>query len=149
MSLSPATKLPVTSRPVSWAVVAGAVVLVVAAMAFLTLYLPAAQAARQGNVVRVDGLTVRMSAQPDQAYSHGVDLDLAIEPVLESGALVDVAPFMPTMGSMLAQVGSVRQVGPSAYRAVADLGMGGLWQVQVTIHRPGQRDAVAHFRLNA
>lgn len=117
-------------------------------LAFFTLYLPALQASRQGNVVRVQGLTVRMSAQPDAAYSHGVDLDVVIDPPLEAEASVEVAPMMLTMGHMPA-VTSLRQVGPGAYRAVSDLGMGGLWRVQVTVHRPGQQDAVARFRLNA
>jgi hypothetical protein len=129
--------------------VAAVVVLVVGAMAFLTLYLPAAHAARQGNVVRIDGLTVRMSAQADPAYNHGVDLDFAIEPPLDPSASVEVAPVMPTMGNMFARVASVSQVDPGAYVAVADLGMGGLWQVQVRVRRPGQRDTIAHFRLNA
>ena len=137
------------AKPLPWAVVVGLAALAVAALGFFTLYLPARQTAQHGNVVRVDGLTVRLTAQPDAAYSHGVDLDVTIDPAPGSGTAVEVTPSMPTMGNMVANVTSLRQSGPGAYRAVSDLGMGGLWEVQVTVHRPGQRDAVGRFRVNA
>jgi hypothetical protein len=132
-----------------WALVAVLVLAVLAGLAFFTLYLPARQAAIAGNTVHVQDLTVRLTAQPNAAHPHGVDLDLAVEPPLAAGAAVDVTPTMPAMGNMTARLSGLTSTAPGAYRASADLGMGGLWQVRVTIRRPGQPDAVAHFRLNA
>jgi hypothetical protein len=136
------------ARPLPWIAIAGIVAAVVGVMVVLTLYLPALQAARQGNRVQVDDLTIRMEAHPDRAFAHGVDLDLSVEPAVGEEARVDVLPTMPTMGSMTATT-QVTRTGPGTYRAVADLGMGGLWQVQVTVARAGRSDAVARFRLNA
>lgn len=128
---------------------AAAVIGLVGLMAFLTLYLPALQARRQGNLVHAHGLTFRLSAQPNFAYRHGVELELAISPPLDALATVEMRPSMPSMGSMRAQVSGLHQLAPGRYQAAADLGMGGLWEVQVLVHRPGQPDTVARFRLNA
>ena len=149
MSLLPATRPRATSRPLPWPVVAAAALAIIGGLAFLTVYLPALQAARQGNVVRVQDLTLRLSAQPDGAYQHGVALEVAVDPPLASCAGVELAPSMPTMGSMRAETSAVHQTGPGSCGIVADLGMGGLWQVQVTVHRPVRPAAVARFRLNA
>ena len=129
--------------------VAGAVVMIVGLMGLLTFYLPALHAARQGNVVHVQDLTLRLSAQPDQAYQHGVDLELTVEPPLDGSANVELQPSMPSMGNMRADTFGVRRLASGAYRSTADLGMGGLWDVRVLVRRPGRQDAVAHFRLNA
>ena len=129
--------------------VAGVVLLLVGLMALLTLYLPALQAARQGNVVHVQDLTLHLTAQPDQAYQHGVDLELTVEPPLDGSASVDLLPSMPSMGNMRAETFGVQRLASGAYQSTADLGMGGLWDVQVLVRRPGRQDAVAHFRLNA
>ena len=147
--MSPATKLPASSKPLPWPVVAGAVVAIVGLMGLLTLYLPALHAARQGNVVHVQDLTLRLSAQPDQAYQHGVDLELTVDPSLNGAASVELLPSMPSMGNMRAQTFGVQRLPSGVYRSTADLGMGGLWDVQVLVRRPGRQDAVAHFRLNA
>ncbi len=122
---------------------------VVGALVLLTVYLPARRAAAQGNTVVVDGMSVRLSAGPDRTYEHGVSLEVTIAPEPGSDAVVQLAPCMPTMGNMAADVGPVSKVAPGVYRGSADLGMAGLWQVQVVIQRPGLPDAVARFRLNA
>jgi len=130
-------------------VVAGFVALVVAVLAFVTLYLPAREQARQGNVVHVQDLTLRLTAGPDPDYPHGVDMELTVDPPLDDAATLDVAPTMPAMANMPAHVTQWWRLDSGAYRVVSDLGMSGPWDVQVTVRRPGLRDAVARFRLNA
>ena len=145
-----ATRLPLSAdRPLPWPVVAAFVAGVLGLLLLFTVYLPARHAASQGNSVRVQDLTISVSAAPAPASAHGVDLAVAIQPVPEDGASVEVLPAMPVMGSMHAESVDVRPAGPGAYRAQADLGMGGLWEVQVTVRRPGRAAATAHFRLNA
>jgi hypothetical protein len=153
MSSSPATTRPGRSasraaRPLPWPLLFAAVLAVLGLLAFLTLYLPARQAAARGNTVRVQDLTIRLAAQPDPAFAHGVDLDVAVEPAPGAEASVDIQAMMPTMGNMTAETAGVAALGGGAYRAVADLGMAGLWEVRVVVHRPGQADATARFRLN-
>jgi hypothetical protein len=80
---------------------------------------------------------------------HGVSLDVGIDPPLADDASVQLALTMPTMGNMSAQATSAQRTRVSHFQASADLGMGGLWQVQLTVQRPGRPDVVARFRLNA
>jgi hypothetical protein len=152
MSWSSAIRLPssvrpaaASRRPLSWPVVGIVVAALVAVLAVLTLYLPA----REANVVRVQDLTVRLTAQPNQAYHHGIGLNVLVEPDLPSDAWLEVTPTMPTMGNMQAATTNVTRSGAGEYAAVSDLGMAGLWQVAVIIHRPGRSDAVARFRVTA
>src|SRR5205823_1535371 len=127
-------------KPLPWPLVGGVVLMVLALLAFFTLYLPGRQAAQVGNTVNVQDLTVRVTATPSAAYAHGVEFDVTVDPVPAADAIVEVTPTMPTMGNMAAQLSGLRPTSPGGYHAVADLGMGGLWQVQVTVHRPGQPD---------
>ena len=126
--------------------VGGIAAVVVAAMALFTLVRPAQRAQR---VVHAAGLAFQLSAAPDPAYQHGLTLRLTIDPPPPADASIDLTPSMPAMGSMAASVTNLRRVGPGAYEAEADLGMGGLWRVQATLHRPGEADVSASFRLNA
>jgi hypothetical protein len=114
-------------------------------LGLLTVYLPA----RQGNVVHVQDMTVRLTAEPGAGGEHVVDLAIAIEPPPGKDATIEVIPTMPTHSNMGANSTQWWQAGESAYEAVADLGMSGPWVVAVVIRRPGREDAVARFRLNA
>lgn len=135
-------------RPIPWWFVATFVVVALAVLTFFTLYLPARQTLIQGNTVHIHDLTVQLSAHPSSRLSNGVDMTLDITPAPGANAAVTVTPSMPTMGNMSISA-ELQEVSPGRYTALADLGMGGQWEISVVISRPGQPDAVAHFRMNS
>lgn len=148
-----ATRLPLAAsrpvRPLPWPVVAGLVAVVVALLLGLTVYLPARQAAANGNTVHVQDLAIGLSASPDRALPHTAELRVSFQPELPPDAGVELAASMPTMANMPAERISDAELTAGSYRAVAQLGMAGPWQVLVTVRRPGRPDAIARFRLNA
>ena len=133
------------ARAMPWWVVIMAVGLCVGALAYFTLYLPA----RRSNVVTVGDINVSLQARPEPSVGRGVQVDATITGAVDASTTADIAASMPTMGRMSADVIQSERLDSGHYHAVLSLSHGGLWQVQVVVHRPGVRDVTAFFSLNA
>jgi len=129
----------------SWWWVILAVLLFVGVMAYVTLYLPS----RKSNIVTVGDLTVSLQARPDQSVAHGVEVDATVIGAIDDGTTADISGTMPTMSGMPADVMNQQRLDSGHYQALLSLPHAGLWQVQVSVHRPGLKDATATFSLNA
>jgi hypothetical protein len=128
----------ITSRrkPVPWLSIAGAIVVIVLAAGFLTVYLPARGSSNQATA---GDIKLWLHARPHAGDSPNglrlVDLDLTLGGPVDQLSGVDFLADMPTMGHDAATIQSVQQVAPDHYVGVAALDMGGMWRVQVQLHR--------------
>ena len=137
---------PPPLRPLPWAVVALAVIIVVALLAYLTVYRPAT--AHRSNTVRVQDLTLTLAATPDSSVKRGIRLVLHVSPELGAGDTVDMDLNMPTMSHGAAAVRAVRLPTPGDYEVIDALDMAGLGEVRATVHRSGETDATGVFTFN-
>jgi len=133
------------ARAMPWWVVMVAVGLSVGALAYFTLYLPA----RRSNVVTVGDISVSLQARPEPSVGRGVQVDAIVSGAIDASTTADITASMPTMGRMSADVVQSERLDGGHYHALLSLSHGGLWQVQVVVHRPGIRDVTAFFSLNA
>lgn len=128
--------LPTRDKPLPWLSIAGAIVLVVLAAGFFTLYLPARSSSNQATA---GDIKLWLHARPHAGDAPNgmrlVDLDLTLGGPVEQLSGVDFLADMPTMGHDAATIQSVQQLAPDHYVGVAALDMGGMWRVQVQLRR--------------
>jgi hypothetical protein len=128
--------VPVRGKPVPWFLIAGTIAAILAAAAFLTLYLPARGSSNQATA---GDITLWLHARPHTGAPAGgqrlVDFDLTMSGPVDQLASVEFLADMPTMGHDVATIQDVQKLAPDHYVGVAALDMGGLWRVQVRLNR--------------